>query len=556
MKKLSCVLILLIFQCTVFGQKLTLGSGGVGFTKGTINTDVLAEIIQSKQNEVEQRVFRNMIVKNFWKGDSTQLNNFTTQYLTYNLMKNLLEGKSKKGMTKNLMKTTLEFSQVYGFALYCMLKGNSIQEDFFKKTNYEIIEKAEKSEKKNNGKIITESKEFTPSERLFMTSKSYTYEYSSDVKSEKSEVKSKKSEYYICTVNDMAKVRSSEVNTNDIEWSSLEAKIEVDITKNNATANLNKIIDLAFDVMKDDTSFHFRRETQKETGTQEFKRWYAANSYTSKDTTGISKRKVEFEKLLEDFKKFKDEGNTAIELIKKIKPIINVDSQTGVDSISKEQVNALKYVLTEFADLAKNQFHNDIISKTIHYFVDNLQYEDKVMYVDVESLISQIYTGFIDKTNRGITIYVKPILGIGTNVLSNTGDGKSDTPVYLASEKLGFKFMLHNYKYTRSHEPGESFDYWGRKRVWLKPTKEPFISDIHVLTYVSGLLYNLANLRSTANFTQPFFGVGLGANFFNGLNLSVSYAKTFKPVEGYSPNFINVSVDIPLIEYITALRKK
>ena len=120
-------MILLLFQCNSFAQKLTLGSGGIGLTKGTINTEVLADIIQMKQNEVEQRIFRNMIVKNFWKGDSTQLNNFTTQYLTYNLMKDLLQGKNKKGMTKNLMKTTLEFSQVYSFALYCMLEGNSLR---------------------------------------------------------------------------------------------------------------------------------------------------------------------------------------------------------------------------------------------------------------------------------------------------------------------------------------------------------------------------------------------------------------------------------------------
>jgi hypothetical protein len=262
---------------------------------------------------------------------------------------------------------------------------------------------------------------------------------------------------------------------------------------------------------------------------------------------------------LTNFKKFKVEGKKAGELLEKIKPIIDtksINEQTGVDSISKEQVAALKYVLTEFADLAKSQFRNNVISKTIHYFIDNLQYEDKIMYVDVESLISQIYADFIDKTNRGITIYVKPVLGIGTNVLTNTGDGKSGTPVYLASEKIGFKFMLHNYKYTRSHSPGEAYDYWGTKRAWIKPTKEPFISDIHVLTYASGILYNLANLRTDTNFTQAFWGVGLGANFFNGLNLSVSYAKTFKPVIGYSQDFINVSVDIPIIEYIAALRKK
>src|ERR1700748_243240 len=105
MKKFFLLCTLAISSNLLFAQsqnpQLSLTGGSVNFNKGTINTEVLTQIIQEKQDEVKKQVFRNIIVKDFNKFDYTkELKNFTTYHYIYNIMNTLVEGKDKTAMTK------------------------------------------------------------------------------------------------------------------------------------------------------------------------------------------------------------------------------------------------------------------------------------------------------------------------------------------------------------------------------------------------------------------------------------------------------------------------
>ena len=89
--------------------------------------------------------------------------------------------------------------------------------------------------------------------------------------------------------------------------------------------------------------------------------------------------------------------------------------------------------------------------------------------------------------------------------------------LYYASEKIGIKWKLWNWKYTHAFEAGESFEYYGKQTYWLRPQEEPLISDVYIFGYGAGLLYNLVDLKSEDNFDYALVGAGIGMTFFNGL---------------------------------------
>ena len=91
----------------------------------------------------------------------------------------------------------------------------------------------------------------------------------------------------------------------------------------------------------------------------------------------------------------------------------------------------------------------------------------------------------------------------------------------------------------------------------MRPPPKPTVSDIHLFAYGSGLLYNIANLKSTDNFNYAIAGAGFGMTFFNGLTANFSVACPFTDNKFYSNNtFLNLGFDIPIVEYIAGLRKK
>ena len=54
-------------------------------------------------------------------------------------------------------------------------------------------------------------------------------------------------------------------------------------------------------------------------------------------------------------------------------------------------------------------------------------------------------------------------------------------------EKLGVKFVVADFGYSRSHKPNESFLYRGTYRYWKNPVVSPLINDIYFSLYGSGI---------------------------------------------------------------------
>ena len=112
-------LILIIGQIKAQGPTLSLVGSSQSLTKGTINSEVLTEIIQTKQEEVKQRVFRNTIIKQFNDGNVNEnLKNFTTYHYLYKLMDVMTTGKNKTAITKAITENTTEFAYAFGLAMY------------------------------------------------------------------------------------------------------------------------------------------------------------------------------------------------------------------------------------------------------------------------------------------------------------------------------------------------------------------------------------------------------------------------------------------------------
>lgn len=136
-------------------------------------------------------------------------------------------------------------------------------------------------------------------------------------------------------------------------------------------------------------------------------------------------------------------------------------------------------------------------------------------------------------------------------------------------EKIGIKFKLWDYKYVRSFSKGETFTYkhWYNlfrsnhvTYVRTSPSKEPTISNIHVLAYGSGIIYNLVNTGTTKSFNSPLVGVGVGITFFNDLDFNVSWGRPILNNKSFNdssvPSFFNVGFDIQFIEYYDRLNQK
>lgn len=93
---------------------ITLVGSSPSLSKGNLNAEVITEIIQQKQSEVKQRVFRNTVVTHFNSTSHKEhLNNFLTYHYLYNVMDIITSGKNKTFITKSVTHSSTEFAYVY-----------------------------------------------------------------------------------------------------------------------------------------------------------------------------------------------------------------------------------------------------------------------------------------------------------------------------------------------------------------------------------------------------------------------------------------------------------
>ena len=154
---------------------------------------------------------------------------------------------------------------------------------------------------------------------------------------------------------------------------------------------------------------------------------------------------------------------------------------------------------------------------------------------------------------------------VGANTVNfNKGINLEDDEVLktysFVGEKIGLKYIWLNWDYTSTFHKGETFEYHGHTYTRNVPAKKPTVSNLHFILYGSGLLYNLANTGTTADFNSPLLGVGSGLTFFNNLDLNLSLGVPLLDNNSFSDNFDhfywNIGFDIQFTEYYDKVREK
>jgi hypothetical protein len=143
------------------------------------------------------------------------------------------------------------------------------------------------------------------------------------------------------------------------------------------------------------------------------------------------------------------------------------------------------------------------------------------------------------------------------NIILQENNTESIYQLAYVSEKIGIKFKVADFDYTHSHKPLEPFQYRGTYRRWKGPVADPFINDIYGMIYASGLIYNIVDLKSESNYDFAMLGAGIGISFFNDLELNVSYSvPLIKGKNSFENGMVNLGFDIPIFEYVKAVRNK
>ncbi|WNB17054.1 hypothetical protein [Marivirga arenosa] len=612
--KIQTLALLILISTTAFSQEtqtsptLNFTGSSPSLSKGTINTEVLTAIIQKKQEEIKQRVFKNTIISQFNNSENNykkRLNNFATYNYLYSLMDILTSGKNKKVMTKSAIEKSAEFGFIFGLAIYTnpdIVKGAKITSfDTNKKgiPNYNRYEIDEASVHKFNViidmvySIIIEPQNETIIQELFKFDDSIS-DLNFRIWNEKDNTFEKEKRY----------AQDSDPNNQIYSIQQLEnLKLTTENKIKNLFENLNSLNLLKNEIQSINkgelkakilNKYPSIGEAESKNISDDFKNKIESllksldELTASEITMKINELQDKFDFLLNDNQKL---------LITKLTSFIdfNYDEYRQIYnffsglhkvnfkdfSLTQKQYNALKFILIKFINVAKNHYPNDVISTMLELLLENTiveynEYGNLVnndsnsesigyLYVDIESLIYTLDQNFSSETKRGITKYITPFFSIGTNYASfnesnslisnNDGTQSSLSNLYFASEKLGLKWKVWNWKYTHAFKAGESFNYYGRTTHWFRPQEEPLISDFHFVAYGSGLLYNLVDLKSENNFNYAVVGAGIGITFFNGLCVNVSIASPIidKKIDN---DFINFGFDIPIIEYISALTNK
>lgn len=276
-------------------------------------------------------------------------------------------------------------------------------------------------------------------------------------------------------------------------------------------------------------------------------------------------------------------AKTKLVNIKMFNELIKYDfSNLKFNDLSVEKIDSLVNILTPIFKLIDGKIsENNVISNyfniILKYIIidENPKYPDhsdkKYYTIDVEAIILELENSIFNNRTYGIDkhcIGLQPFFNIGLNYgwfanqkneFNFNNSLTSLSSIAWAGEKIGVKIIFADWKYTRSHVPKEWYKYRGTERAWNYAKNDLFINKFYLNIYGSGLLYNIANLKTEKEFDYAIAGTHLGVEMFNGLDISIGYAIPF--INGYNARktfnngFINLSFDVPIFEYIREARK-
>jgi hypothetical protein len=492
----------LLFFASTFSQQLS------------SDADLITELMSQKQDEIKQRILKNLIVKNI------KTTNYTSYNTMYNLMDIITTGKNKTVMTKNILTEITEYSISYSLANYfrnnidnteaTLAISTSIKNPEKNALNFSINGEYKIAGDKNVEKKITVEKKTTLEYKI---KEALLSNYIMDEIHQKVSLMElpffESNGLFVNKYIDKKFTSDLDINYKDLD-SIVKKTVDDEIDK--FVVNLDKVSDKAYEV--------FDLIKQFKDGEL-------------------------------DFKKLKDADNINIEKIFNLFSISlsNFGQETGKNSyLAKigERIN--KYVIYESFD-----GDNDMV------------FDFKI---DVEAIILSFEEVFINSSNSSLKqnkIGIKPFFTVGAhygtfistnrNIIKIRTERISD--LSYVTERVGLKFMLFDFAYTHSQKPEEWYKYKGNYRKWNEPSSDPLIDNIFISVFGSGLLYNIIDLKSENKFDFPLVGMGVGVTLFNDLEFTISYSvPIIKNSFSYDNAMVGFGVDIPILKYLGALVNK
>ena len=309
-----------------------------------------------------------------------------------------------------------------------------------------------------------------------------------------------------------------------------------------------------------------------------YKKYFDANSGRQAE---LDKKVTDFMKKVGDVDKLIDELNTVWSEINKKEGWRFTTAATfdvpDLLQLSKDDAGTIAMAMTLFRaagryfgeGFSQNALIDQMVELITTYVIFDPEFDTGSTYgfqVDVEGIILAFedrFMGWNMTPTKNCWLNIRPFFVIGLNYGYFGGPDTTFTAesslgqrqIAWAGEKIGIRWRIWDWGYTRTQPLGQPFKYHGSYYTRNVRPKMPLVTNIHMLAYASGVLYTIADLRSDASFNSIIGGLGLGIQFFNKMELNASYAL---PVDapGIESGFWNIGFDIPIFEYIREARAK
>lgn len=220
--------------------------------------------------------------------------------------------------------------------------------------------------------------------------------------------------------------------------------------------------------------------------------------------------------------------------------LVDMISDVFPDDKIKSSLSAITTFIKDYTTFEKNEEDKEIINFHLEDFLVRLQNVKPFEYKNFEFLLTVGVNNAV--FNKDLTL----------------SDGSNIRNLGFVSEKIGFKFKFVDFEYTKARNVGETFKLFGKDYVRTAPPRQATLSNIHLLAYASGVLYNLVDAKTSKEFNMPLIGAGLGFSFFNGLdfNLSAGIPIISNQPIGFQNYYYGFGFDIQFIEYYKRLKQK
>ena len=270
----------------------------------------------------------------------------------------------------------------------------------------------------------------------------------------------------------------------------------------------------------------------------------------TKNLTPLLKIKILVQRKLDKSNiRYDKELLTLFEFIGNLGRLDKADTYSSIIDLIRENNGK---ITEELPDGAFKESYKIFVNGIKKYTLINPNAEKEYVEIDVVSFLSDLQQ-YYDRNNPSkFSLYLT--LGLNQNFFINKfkfpeSDEKIST-VGFASEKIGVKYKLMDFKKLRGYENVIKSDVYLNKR-------SPFINEWYLTLYGSGLLYSLANTSTNQNFNFAHAGLATGLRFYNALDFNVLVGFPFVKNQRFGSNaFFGIGLDIPLGEYLEKLGSK